>query len=135
MWNAGDCFLLETNLDKGGKRKAHLFVVILSLHTNSDKTITVHVQSIRSLKDDRTTILKPGDHDFITHDSYINYRMAKIVSLESLSKVLAENKSRTKPSMQQDVFERICKGIMNSPFTPHEVKQLYEDYLYQQLKS
>lgn len=135
MWNAGDCFLLETNIDKGGKRKAHLFIIILSIHSDTEKTIIVHVQSIRSQKDDQTTILKAGDHDFITHDSYINYRMAQLVSKNSLLKTFSEHKFKAKSPMKKEIFERICNGILKSPFTPNEVKELYEDYLYKQIKS
>lgn len=135
MWNAGDCFLLETNLDQSGNLQAHLFIVILAVHSKTDKTILVHIQSIRSNKIDGTTILKVGDHDFISRDSYVNYRMARIESMESLSKIFAENNFKTKLPMRQDVFERICTGILKSPFTPREVKELYEDYLYKQLKS
>ena len=77
MLGTGDCLLIDTNIDKGGYLQAHLFVIILDCEEHTRNTIIVYIQTVRSNKVDRTTILNPGDHEFIKNESYFVYRRAQ----------------------------------------------------------
>lgn len=134
MLGAGDCLLIDTNVDKGGYLQSHLFVIILDCEEHTRNTIIVYVQTVRSPKVDRTTILNPGDHDFIKHESHIEYRQAQIVSVDSLDQKVLEGTAQPMAPMKYDVFKRICDGIMKSSFTPVEVREMYSDHLYRRLK-
>jgi len=134
MLGAGDCLLIDTNVDKGGYLQSHLFVIILDCEEHTRNTIIVYVKTVRSSKVDRTTILNLGDHDFIKHESYIKYRQAQIFSIDDLEQKILEGKAKQMASMKGDVFKRICDGIMKSSFTPVEIREMYSDYLYRRLK-
>ncbi|MDO9027511.1 MAG: hypothetical protein Q7U68_01430 [Candidatus Roizmanbacteria bacterium] len=114
---------------------SHLFVIILDCEEHTRNTIIVYVRTVRSPKVDRTTILNLGDHDFIKHESHIEYRQAQIVSVDDLDQMILEGKAQPMAPMKADAFKRICDGIMKSPFTPYEVREMYNDYLYRKMKS
>lgn len=135
MLGAGDCLLIDTNTDKGGYLQSHLFIIILNCEEYTRNTIIVYVQSVRSTKVDKTTILNAGDHEFIKHESYVEYRQAQIVSGDDLEQKLLEGVARPMTPMKGDAFNRICDGIMKSDFTPVEVREMYSDYLHRKLKS
>ncbi len=130
----GDCILIETNHDGGGRIVSHLFVIILECEDHTRNTIIVNVQSIRGNKYDKTVILSPGDHPFIQHPSYINYSLAQIVSLDDLEQKLNNRTAKVISPISSAIFQKICDGILRSRFTPEEVKDLYQDHLHRQLR-
>jgi hypothetical protein len=132
---AGDCLLINTNYDEGGNIQSHLFVIILDYEEHTKNTIVVYVQSLRSPKADKTTVLHLGDHEFIKHDSYINYRQAQIVSAIDLEQMILEGKAVPMAPMEGGTFQKICDGILKSPFTPMDVRAMYQENLYRKLKS
>jgi len=133
MLGAGDCLLIDTNQDEGGYLQSRLFVIILDCEEHTKNTIIVYAQTLRSPRADRTTVLHPGEHKFIKHDSHIEYRQAKIVSAMDLERMIQEGQARPMDKMGNDVFKRICDGILKSPFTPMEVREMYNNYLYRNL--
>ena len=44
----------------------------------------------RQMYSDTTLVLKPGDHPFIDHESVMNYRDSREVSLPSVEELLAK---------------------------------------------
>ena len=135
MLGAGDCLLIYTNVDKGGYLQSHLFVIILDCEEHTRNTIIVYVQTVRSTKADRTTILIPGDHEFIKHESHIEYRQAQIFSVEDLDQMILVCTAHQMALMKADALKRICDGIMKSRFTPCEVREMYTDHLHSKMKS
>lgn len=61
MLGQGDCLLIETNVDKDGLIQAHLFVVVLEPREHTNATIIVDIETLRSPKQDQTTILRAGE--------------------------------------------------------------------------
>jgi len=133
MLGAGDCLLIDTNTDKGGYLQSHLFIIILDCEEHTKNTVIVYTQTLRSPKADRTTVLHPGEHKFIKRDSHIEYNQAKIVSAMDLERMLQDGRARLMDRMGNDVFTRICDGILKSPFTPMDVREMYNNYLYRNL--
>lgn len=72
--------------------KPHLFIVISEPLGDKKNVIVVNVNSWYS-NCDETTILCVGDHPFIGHKSYINYRLAE--SLEYCTVALAFRRGKT----------------------------------------
>ena len=129
----GDCLLIDTNRE-AGRIIAHLFVIILETQSHTRNTIIVNVQSDRGGRSvDRTVVLHRGDYEFIQHDSYVNYSLAKIVSVDDLEQLLSAGTARMRPAVTQEVFQHIADGILRSPFTPLEVKEMVRDHLFSQL--
>lgn len=88
MLGTGDCLLIDTNIDKGGYLQAHLFVIILDCEEHTRNTIILYVQTVGSPKAVWTTILIPGDHEFIKHESHTEYRQAQIFSVDDLDQMI-----------------------------------------------
>ena len=65
MLGQGYCLLIETNVDKDGLIQAHLFVVVLEPREHTNATIIVNIETLRSRKQDQTTILRAGEHESI----------------------------------------------------------------------
>ena len=128
----GDCLLIETNKE-AGYIKSHLFVIILEAEDHTRNTIIVNIQTIQDGKYDKTVVLRKGDHPFIKHDSYVNYRLSQIVSLNDLEQKISDGIASIKPSMTTAVFQKICVGISKSPFTPTEVVEMYQRFLFSNL--
>ena len=125
----GDCLLIETN-EEVGHIKSHLFVIILEGEIYTRNTIIVNIQSVPKGKFDNTVVLRKGDHEFIDHDSFVNYRLARIISLSELEKKIAEGTAVVKSSFDNDIFQLICDGISKSRFTPAEVLEMYQNSLF-----
>ncbi len=128
----GDCFLIETNKE-AGVVKSHLFVVVIETEPHTLNTIIVNIQTIRGEKHDKTVILYRGDHDFIKQDSYVNYRLARIISVPELEQKIKEGVAKIKNPVSSTILQRIAEGITRSPFTPMEVKEIYLESLYKKL--
>jgi len=130
MLQTGDCLLIETNPNGYGHIQFHLFILILIYQKEIIYTIIVPVETLRSPKHDRTTVLKPGCHEFITKDSYINYRRAKITPVSDLQQHVDDGDMKVKSPFNEAILQRVCDGILKSQFTPTDVRELYQDYLY-----
>lgn len=135
MYSPGDCIFIETNIYKDGTPKAHLFVVILEAKEDADRTILLPVCTINpSGYNDNTATLKPGDHDFITNSSYIDYSNGRIFTKVELDRLIKKEQARRRnPQLDTNLLRKICTGISKSPHTPFEVSFLYEDYPFDRL--
>ncbi|MFZ2097755.1 MAG: hypothetical protein WAV05_14080 [Anaerolineales bacterium] len=89
MYSAGECVIIETNQYEDGSPKAHLFVVILETHKKKDKTIIIPLCTIPENRYfDDTVVIRPGDHDFVTEPTYVDYYEARIVTEEQLDEMI-----------------------------------------------
>jgi hypothetical protein len=129
MAKAGDCFWLETNYDGNGYIAGHLFVIILDPEEYTKNTIVVPVNTLRSQKQDQTTLLKPGDHEFIKDLSFINYSFAKVRSVTFIEQLIRDGKAKTRDPINGSVLEKILIGIRKSDHTPQEVVTMYGYYI------
>ena len=125
----GECLLIETNTDIDGIFVKHLFVILTESQPITHNVIIVGIESVRP-KCDSTVMLRPGDHEFVVRDSFVNYRRARIISLDELSRLVGVNKATVKAPFQKDVLDRIRDGISKSRFTPFEVVDFYQDILF-----
>lgn len=131
MVKAGDCFWIETNQEK---KEGHLFVIVLEPEEFTRNTVIIPVDSYTSDKQDSTTILNPGDHDFIKHKSFLNYNRARIRTMTSIEQMIKDGKAKTKPAVSSDILERITDGLRKSEHTPQEVITMYTYYMFRKLK-
>ena len=77
--------------------------------------------------------LEKGDHEFITRKSYIYYRKAKTVSVDSIRRRLKKKpRGRTKTAQgnaKRETIKKVCEGILKSKFTSKRIKNFYKDFL------
>ena len=133
MLSAGDCLLIETNRDRFGYIKSHLFVIVLEPQGANRIVIIVNIESFRSPKQDQTTILEPGVHEFVIRHSYVNYARARLVPIDELEMLIKSGDAKVKSPLDSNTFKKVCDGILKSKFTPYEVRDVYENYLFSQL--
>lgn len=72
-------------------------------------------------KYDRTCILDVGDHEFIKQRSCVHYAMVGVRAVAHLAKC-----GSRKDPLADDVLERVCAGILDSPHSPPWAKKFYE---------
>ena len=133
MGIAGTCVLTQ---DEIGIRKHLLFFVTdLVPVIRSNKTehfaIAVNLTTLKNRpgkksRQDTTTILKSGDHSFITRDSVIAYEYARIVSKSEALNMLKSGDKRE--DLSDDVLARIVAGLQKSKYTRFEVRDFYNRY-------
>ena len=98
----------------------HLWIVL----TDSDTDGNVAIVNVTDYKNhaDQTTILKVGDHPFITKDSIVLYQDARIVPRASLLNALKSGKGCSQHAQcPQALMERLKVGVFASDWTPNNV--------------
>ena len=133
MPKRGDSFHIDTGVGEGGQAETHLFFVLLEPGAGG-KTIIANVETIRpGGKHDLTTVLQAGEHTFIKHPSCVVYRMARIVTSDRIDSLVQEKKARPDEPLPEEPLDRICRGLLRSPYTKAEVREMYEENLFAQI--
>ncbi len=112
-------------LPDGSKSGGHLNIVLCEPVGLDDKVILVNVITYRKRWQDSTTVLKKGEHSRIKEPSIVYYENATLVRMRDVEKLFATNARAEK--LRPDVFERVLKGLEESPHTPPEVLDLYRE--------
>ena len=120
-----DTFLIPSPPSSGIEKK-HLHIAITNTVSSENfipSILLVSISSIRRGKSgyDKTCILQPVDHPFITHASYVVYRRAIIVELRGLERNLNNGLIEPKERAGADVVERIVMGVEKSMFTKNHI--------------
>lgn len=93
----------------------HLYIVIAII--GEDKALFVNVTTKRENRDD-TCILRENDHDFIKHDSVINYGDAKIAQISKIEEAISGGIFTTQAPVSDKLLKRILRGALNSSDLP-----------------
>ncbi len=96
--------------------------------------LTVPIDKLTSQKQDQTTILNVGDHEFIKRPSFVNYNRARIKSITSIDQMIAEGKAKSRQPLKLGILQKICDGIRKSDHTPQEVLTMYGYYMMRKIK-
>lgn len=134
MLQAGDCYLITTNTDSRGYSVMHLHILILDGEEYTQNTIVVQINTFDSERQDQTTFLHPGEHEFITKKSFVVYKRSRIRSTRDIQRNIDDGIAIPKDRFDDKIVERIQEGIMRSPHTPLEVKDAYSRYMFRKIK-
>jgi hypothetical protein len=100
----------------------HLYIIISPVI--DEKVLFVNVTTRKEFKDD-TCILKKGDHDFIRHESVINYADATESDVSLIREAIANKIFKPHTPVRNDVLDKIQKGAYVSPaFPPKYLKYI-----------
>lgn len=114
---AGDCIWINVPPPDG-----HIFVVLFDCDPWSKNTIVVPINSYKSDRHDGTTRLYDGDHKFVTHDSYVNYRMSEIIIQKFFDSICETGDARMlDEKFSEPMFQRIFSGVTKSGFTKPDI--------------
>jgi hypothetical protein len=117
----GDTFLIPTAIDA----KEHLWVVVTQPALGESLAVCVSITKRRA-NSETTTILSPGDHPFITHESIVHYVGAKILDLYLVQQALDSQTTsfvcRQHQRCNDVILRRIQEGLLISKLVENDVK-------------
>ncbi|MGR3174046.1 MAG: hypothetical protein ACUZ8N_05550 [Candidatus Scalindua sp.] len=93
----------------------HLFIVISIINDNT-KALCVNVTTKKDR--DMSCILKAGDHEFIKHDSVINYGDAIIPKIDKLIEAINKGLMEPNEPIDDDLLSEIINGAKISNAFP-----------------
>ena len=100
--------------------KLHLCIVLTDPPgADPRQVLYVPVITVRK-KYDSTCVLEVGDHEFIAHKSCVHYAMADVRTVQQLA-----NRGSLREPLRDDVLERVCRGIFDSPHSRPWVREFY----------
>lgn len=104
----------------------HLFVLLNDPATQEQKVVIVNLSSLKKGQAfDPACPLYPGDHPFVTRDSYVVYAFARIVAASQLVEGVRQGRLVPMEAMEARLVDRICQGLLESRHTPLKVKAFY----------
>ena len=111
--------------------RKHLFIVLTNpaqvLEYNEKHSLLVGVASVHpDLPHDPTCLLHAGDHEFIRHRSYVHYARALIEPSQSILNGVKKGLLVPKAMLVEELFARVCKGLVESRFTPPKITSFYK---------
>jgi hypothetical protein len=99
-------------------KDAHLFVILTKACSRGQHLLanisTIHDEA--KLRD-RTCIIKAGEHRFVTHDSFVEYRFADVKIGAQITKLVKANYYRPHDDASDELTARIFSGVRKSDFT------------------
>lgn len=100
--------------DPNGK---HLFILLTGPYGPAKQVLMVSVITLRREgRYDDSCILKPGDHEFIKHESCVAYSLCRLEPAEKLSNGVACRAFTDCGLLLEPVFDRVIAGMRKSPF-------------------
>jgi len=98
----------------------HLWIVLTGPDVDG-RVVIVNVTSRVHCADD-ACLLDVGDHPFVSHESAIAYRLAKLVPNTQLDDWERRRYLQPRPGVSAELLERIQAGALASRFTPRGIK-------------
>ena len=128
----GQSFLIPSG--PGDKKHQHFVVVeprVLPGHGRRSHVLLAGVTTIyEGVHYDSACVLEPGDHPFIKHHSYIDYRNVRIVAVTHVETMRDKGVWIENDSCSRTLIERIFAGI----FVSKHVKRFVQDALREEVK-
>lgn len=106
----------------GPKDKSHLFF-LLNEGADTDGAVLAPVCSIHP-RADTTCLLHPGDHPFIDHESYIDYRQCRTDPFRHLGDCIQSGYFQRKEDASDELIERIAQGVYLSKHVRPRIRGL-----------
>lgn len=121
--------------------RKHLFIILTDsvadpLNENRDSLLLTSLSTLNTaLPHDPTCILHPGDHPFVTRESYVSYRDSRIQETSKIINGVATGVLVAKALMDSSIVDRICNGLTVSQHTTPKVLRFFRMYAAQQQSS
>ncbi len=101
--------------------RPHLHVVCNDTDANG-LNLLVSVTSWTNDLCDATCLLKPHEHPWLRHDSYILYRKAEVREASKIDAGIRQGVFTLREPMNGQTFLRVKSGVCSSPHTPRRIK-------------
>ena len=111
-------------IPSGPNNKSHLFIV-LNDPSEDEEAVLACLSSLHR-RADKTCIVNPGDHPFVHHKSYIDYRHCRTDSIAHLTTLLNSGYVRRMEDASDELVERALEGAERSEHTRRRILKLLE---------
>ena len=118
----------ETLLVPTSPSRNHLFVVVTERDPGG-RVLIINFETRKRITDD-TVIIKAGEHPFVTHETSVRYKSARIVDADLLINKVKTGIVESREPCSPELLEKIRLGIMKSPHTSNEVRDFYDDIIW-----
>jgi hypothetical protein len=114
--------------------KKHLFIILTDpiadpLNENKDSVLLTSLSTLDvALPHDPTCILRPGEHPFISRDSYVSYHSSRIQEAVKITNGVASGVFVAKALMDSSIVDRICDGLTVSQHTTPKILRFFRIY-------
>ena len=102
---------------------SHVWIVVSEPAKDPEHVLIVSMTTIRRFHDP-ACVLDVGDHPFVKHPTYVNYRNSMIVTNSQLDAQHAAGQLIVEQSVGDDLLERVRHGAAQSEFIPLENLEL-----------
>jgi len=96
---------------------SHLWVVVSDPAKDAEQVLIVNMTTVRRFHDP-ACVLNVGDHPFVKHPTYMNYRESRIVTNSELDAQLAGGQIILEDRVDESIFQRIRDGAGISDYIP-----------------
>lgn len=113
----------STLLIPSGPQGDHLFFCVLEpkVLTRKDCVLLVPLCSVRA-KFDSSCIVEVGEHPFVSHKSFIDYRHARVDAVEDIERKLLSKYFKRGDPADQALLTRIQQGLQLSSRVQRHIK-------------
>lgn len=94
---------------------------------DAKQVLLVNMTSVRPSFHDAACVINSGEHPFVKHATYMNYRDSKIVANSDLDQRLSAGQIILEDKVSDGLLQRIREGAAQSEFIPLQNKQLLID--------
>lgn len=115
----GDTFLGGADLHGDD----HLWIIINDPNAHKGIALIVNISTLRPGAE-TTSIVKPGEHAFIKHDSYVRYLSARSARVSDIATAIKAGKLKTHQAASPALLAKLCAGAQASNMLPMELKGL-----------
>ena len=102
-----------------------MWAVVAVLPENPERVVAVSLTTKRS-DADTTVVFDIGDHQFIKHETVVNYTDARVFNRDELIKRINDKFFEEGQPFKQDKIEQMQQGLLKSTLTPTDIKSLCE---------
>lgn len=99
--------------DPGASYDSHLWMIISDPKLEPKKVLIVNFTSWASHKD-QACVVDVGDHPYLQHRTCVNYRDAKLVSLDVLYQLKDSGKISTKEPLSEALLKKVRNCVADS---------------------
>lgn len=129
----GNTLLVPSGPQEGQR---HLFAlmldpVVVDGYGTKPYVLLACVTSVKnSLPGDDSCLLSEGDHPFIEHDSFVDYRFTRMEQVDHVQARVQEGVFIEKEPCSPELIKRILQGALKSRRIRRDYKQIIEKVLF-----
>jgi hypothetical protein len=115
MFTLGDAFLAGEQVHG----THHLWLIINDPAAHQNTALFVNITTLSAIAE-LTCVLKPGEHPFVKHDSWIRFASAKTAAVAELDTLESKGLILRQPAASSALIQKIRAGAATSPLLPQK---------------